>query len=217
MGTKKKLSIYLILLSSSFLLFFEQCKHEPVITPYSGTVCFSSDIMPMVISTCAKPGCHDAIYHRENLDLTNYNSIKNDALSGDLMKYARYGSSEMNINSPSPQTLTTLDLKSLSMIQKWIDDGAPNSICDNCDTILVAFSTHIYPLIQKSCIGCHSGSAKTQLTNYPQAKSSVDNGKLYCAISQSTGCLPMPQGGNKLSDCTIKMVKIWIDAGAPNN
>jgi len=210
-----KLSIYSLLLSCCVLLFFEQCKHEPVITPYSGTVCFSSDIMPMVISTCAKPGCHDATYHKEHLSLTDYISIKNNA--GNVMKYARYGNSEMRVNTPSPQTLTTLDFKSLSMIQKWIDEGAPNSICDNCDTVNVKYSSHVFPFIQKNCIGCHSGSATTQLTNYNQIKTTVDNGKMYCAITHSAGCLPMPQGGNKLSDCTIKMVKIWIDAGASNN
>lgn len=198
-------------------MVIQNCKHEPTITPYAGTVCFSSDILPLVISTCAKPGCHDATYHRENLDLTNYNSIRNDALSGDLMKYSRYGSSEMSTNNPSAQTLTTLDFKSLSMIQKWIDDGAPNSICDNCDTVNVKYSSHILPFIQKNCLGCHSGSAVTQLTNYSQVKATVDNGKLYCVITQSTGCLPMPQGGSKSSDCKIRMVKMWIDAGAINN
>ncbi len=199
------------------MLSLEQCKHEPVITPYAGTVCFSSDIMPMVISTCAKPGCHDAIYHKENLSLTDYTSISKDALNGDLMRYARYGSSEMKVNTPSPQTLTTLDFTSLSMIQKWIDDGAPNSFCDNCDTINVKYSTHISSFIQKNCTGCHSSSAVTQLTNYTQVKATVDNGKMYCAITHSSGCLPMPQGGNKLSDCNIRMLKIWIDAGALNN
>lgn len=198
-------------------MLIQNCKHEPTITPYAGTVCFSSDILPLVISTCAKPGCHDATYHRENLDLTNYNSIRNDALSGDLMRYSRYGSSEMSTNNPSAQTLTSLDFKSLSMIQKWIDDGAPNSICDNCDTLNVKYSTHILPFIQKNCLGCHSGSAVTQLTNYSQVKATVDNGKLYCVITQSAGCLPMPQGGSKSSDCKIRMVKMWIDAGAINN
>ena len=103
------------------------------------------------------------------------------------------------------------------MIQKWINEGAQNSICNNCDTMNVKFSSHISPFIQKNCLGCHSGTALTLLSNYSQIKTTIDNGKLYCAITHSTGCQPMPQGGVKLADCKIRMVKIWIDSGAVNN
>ncbi len=217
-----KIRIGFLLLASFVLIFFERCKHNPTeevnpFPPYNGEVCFSSDILPLVISTCAKPGCHDAIYHKEHLSLTDYNSIRSKALSGDLMKYARFGNSEMRVSTPAFQSLTTLDIVSLSMIQKWISQGAPNTICNNCDTVNVKYATHILPFIQKNCLGCHASSAVTQLTNYTQLKASVDNSKLNCVINHSVGCRPMPEGGSKLSDCKIRMVQMWIDTGAPNN
>lgn len=217
-----KFQVYIVLLFSALIILLTQCKHDPTeelnpFPPYPGEVCFSSDIQPLIISTCAKPGCHDATYHKEDLTLTNYNSIRSKAADGELMKFARYGNSEMHVSKPSYQKLTPLDPVSLSMIKKWIDQGAPNSICNNCDTINVKYGSHISPFIQKNCLGCHSGSAVTQLTNYAQVSSLTGNGKLYCVITQSAGCRPMPEGGNKLSDCKIRMVKIWIDAGALNN
>ena len=217
-----KLSFYFLLLCISIVLLLERCKHDSTdivnpFPPYNGTICFSSDIQPLILSTCAKPGCHDAIYHKEHLTLIDYNSIRSKALSGELMRYAQFGNSEMRVNAPSSQTLIPLDVTSLSMIQKWINEGAQNSICNNCDTMNVKFSSHISPFIQKNCLGCHSGTALTLLSNYSQIKTTIDNGKLYCAITHSTGCQPMPQGGVKLADCKIRMVKIWIDSGAVNN
>ena len=42
-------------------------------------------------------------------------------------------------------------------------------------------------------------------------------GSLYGAISHNPGNSPMPKNGTQLSDCKIKQVKVWIDAGTPNN
>jgi hypothetical protein len=40
---------------------------------------------------------------------------------------------------------------------------------------------------------------------------------LYGTISHSAGFLPMPQNGNKLSDCNITKIRLWVADGAPNN
>ena len=206
----------------------ERCKHNPTeeifpislignngssVTQPRDTICFSSDILPLIISTCAKPGCHT--------QLNSYATVMSSgivrtgiATSSQLYSYAKNGSSKMKVGT---QSLVKLDTASLSKIAKWINAGAINSICNNCDTVNVKYSTHIQPLIQSYCLGCHASTSGTLLTNYTQVKTSIVNGKFYCAINQTTGCLPMPQGGSKLSTCKIRMVKIWIDAGALNN
>jgi len=217
------------------IFLLAMCKHLPTeevlpvntsrnnpVAPQKDTICFSSDILPLIISTCAKPGCHDATYRKEGYNLTTYSGIMQLVWAGNannsaLYSYAKYGASQMHISYPSSQTLTKItDTTSLNKLLKWINQGAVNSICNNCDTTNVKFSTHVWPLIQSNCLGCHLSST-TLLTNYSQVKTVADNGKLYCAISWAGSCQNMPQGGVKLSDCKIRAVKIWIDAGSPNN
>ena len=181
----------------------------PVVPPKVDTICFSSDILPLVIATCSKPGCHN---------LTTYATVMQvvkagNATGSNLYRYAKNGSSEMR---NSTQQLIKLDTASLAKIAKWINQGAKNSICGGCDTIGVKYSTHIQPLIKNNCLGCHTSSG-TLLTTYDNVKAKVTDGKLYGSITWSTGFTKMPQGGSKLSDCQIRAVKIWIDAGAPNN
>jgi len=204
----------------------EGCKHQPndelledlnnpitnpVVTPKPpDTICFSSDILPLVIATCSKPGCHN---------FTNYNQVMQVVRAGkpnssELYYYAKYGSSEMRT---STQRLTTLDTTSLNKIYKWISQGAVNSICNTCDTVNVKYSTHIKPIIQQNCIGCHNTSG-TLLNTYDQVKAKVTDGKLYGTINWLTGFQKMPQNStSKLADCKLRAIQMWIDAGALNN
>jgi len=43
------------------------------------------------------------------------------------------------------------------------------------------------------------------------------NGTLAGAIEHTPGFTPMPQFGDKLSDCNIAIIKAWINNGALNN
>jgi len=231
MPTKKILFFTLLITATVFLL--EQCKHLPseevipyVVNPNGNnptpsthdTLCFSSDILPLVISTCAKPTCHDAISHVEGLNLTNYANIMQGIVPGNpnqsaIYYYCLHGG---NMRTYS-QSLTVLDTASLNKLAKWINAGAINSICNNCDTVNVKFSTHIFPIIQQNCLGCHTAGTTTLLNNYTQVLAQVNNGQLYCAVSHCGTYNPMPQGGSKLDACKIRAIKIWIDAGSPNN
>jgi len=91
----------------------------------------------------------------------------------------------------------------------------------NCDTTNSTYTSVVQPALQTyGCIGCHSGSAPSGnvlLNTYANIKNYAQNGKLYGAISHSAGYSPMPQGGNKMTNCTINQIKAWIDAGALNN
>jgi hypothetical protein len=91
----------------------------------------------------------------------------------------------------------------------------------NCDTSSIRFSTIINSILQKyQCSFCHSSvapSGNISLATYNSVKVQVNNGRLFGAINHQPGFSPMPQGGNKMSQCDINKVKAWIDAGAPNN
>jgi hypothetical protein len=43
------------------------------------------------------------------------------------------------------------------------------------------------------------------------------NGKLFGAVNHSSGYSSMPKNGNKLPQCKIDEIRIWITNGALNN
>ena len=90
-----------------------------------------------------------------------------------------------------------------------------------CDDSNVTYSTTIKSILAKyECTTCHTGPAPSGnfvLTSYSSVKAKVLDNRLLGAISHASGFSPMPQGGQKLSDCEISKVKKWIDAGAPEN
>jgi len=90
-----------------------------------------------------------------------------------------------------------------------------------CDTTTISFSTTITPLLNSyGCTSCHSGSAPSgnfMLTSYNNVKAKIDDGRLWGAINHLAGFKPMPQDGNKMSDCDINKFRAWINRGALNN
>jgi hypothetical protein len=94
-------------------------------------------------------------------------------------------------------------------------------INDNCDTTNVTFTNSIVPLLQNSCLSCHSNNnAASQggeifLQNYADINSNKSN--ILASINHSSGHSPMPKGSSQLKSCLIQQVEIWINKGAPNN
>ena len=89
-----------------------------------------------------------------------------------------------------------------------------------CDTTIVTYSASVNPVLTAYCIGCHSGAnapLTINLDSYAGVKSQVTNGKLLGVVTHSSGFIPMPKNGNKLSDCNITKIRKWVAAGAPNN
>ena len=188
------------------------------------SVCFERDVLPIFIGSCAKPGCHDAITHAEDLDLSNYNLI----VSNGIVPYVSSSSSLYTIcvigAMPTPPT-PLLDSTQLSFIRRWIDKGAPNdtNCAVTCDTSKYTFVKAVVPILKTYCYGCHATSiAPTSgggfvLDTYTGVQVQAQNGKLYGDLNHDAGFHNMPLGGKKLPDCMIAQVKKWIDAGAQNN
>jgi hypothetical protein len=198
--------------SGSDTLVSENCSAD--------TVYFGNEIFPLINSTCATSGCHDATTHKEGVNLSTYDHIKKYVVPGNAGKSKIYkvvtkGGEEKMPPPPNP-AWTTLQINRL---KTWIEQGAKNNVCNACDSANYKYSTAIKPLIQNSCLGCHSGSSpggNIDLSTYAGVKTIGLNGKLYGSITWSTGFSAMPKG-IKLTDCKIEQVKKWIDGGCPNN
>lgn len=89
----------------------------------------------------------------------------------------------------------------------------------SCDTTAITYANQIKTIIQTQCPNCHSGTSPSggiNLDTYEGVKTVVANGRLYGAINYTSGFRPMPPT-QKMSDCEINSIKIWMDAGALNN
>jgi hypothetical protein len=94
---------------------------------------------------------------------------------------------------------------------------------NTCDTTSVTYAQSVAPILRNNCLACHSnGSAaglggNVRLEDYADVKLKADEGKLLGVISHAPGFVPMPQGAPKLDDCSISVIRIWIEEGGQNN
>jgi hypothetical protein len=92
-----------------------------------------------------------------------------------------------------------------------------------CDTTSVSYSQTIKPLVNSYCLTCHGGNVynvlggSVNLDGYSNLVLQVQNGKLLPSIQHAPGADPMPKNQQKLSDCHITQIIIWLENGAPNN
>jgi hypothetical protein len=188
---------------------------------YIARACFTRDILPVIASKCASTGCHDATTHKEGYNYTTYTNIMRSVSPGNpngsrLYNVLLSGGESKMPPSGSPQ-LTVAEIDSIG---KWISYGALNENCGEvCDTINpVTFSGTIWPLIQSSCSGCHSGnspSGNVLLASYSNIATIASNGTLMNSLN-GAGVPRMPVGST-LSACRIRQFDIWVKNGFLNN
>lgn len=227
---------YLFFLIGGLFLF--SCKHEPVgpvippgpvdtTTCDPDTVYFGNVIQPLLNSSCAIPGCHDANTAEEDIILDSYSNIINTA---DIQPHNVNGGklyesiTDNGEDRMPPYPYAKLSNDQIDLIATWINQGALNNFCDEsavaCDTSNVTFSLSVKPIIDQKCKGCHSGTQPQggiSLTNYDQIKASGASGKLLGAVNWDYGYIKMPQNASKIPDCEISKIRIWIADGMPNN
>jgi len=87
-----------------------------------------------------------------------------------------------------------------------------------CDTTNVTYTLKIAPVFTANCLSCHSnstyisnGGGVVKLQDYVDVKANLNQAYSDILIGK------MPKGGAKLDDCTISLLTIWKNAGAPNN
>lgn len=216
---------------------FFGCKHSPPEkqinqNPTGGidnpcdpdTVYFVNDVLPLLTSSCAYAGCHDAASRQDGVNLSTYATIlaSADVEPGSPRRSDLY--EVITENDPDkvmpPPPASKLTQEQIDKIAKWIEQGAKNNQCADCDTTNVKYSTHIRKILSNNCIGCHSASNSSggiNLSNYSNVKAEVDNAKLTGVINHLPGFKPMPPSGVKLNECDLHAVEIWIKNGALND
>jgi hypothetical protein len=192
----------------------------PVKRPCSpDTVYYQKDIQPIFSANCTGSGCHSGSSPADNLDLSSFAKARS---TSKIKPYDSDGSKVYQALTDGMPPAGPLSSDKIALIKKWIDQGAKDLWCDDmnkpCDTVNVTFSKTITPILATNCISCHGSSGGVTLTNYNGVKTVVTNGKLWNAINHLSGAQKaMPNSTTKLSNCNLRQIKIWIDAGAPNN
>jgi cytochrome c len=233
-------SPFFILIVVVFILIINGCKHDPDFifenknnpgNPTTSAECdpdsvyFQNDVLPLLVSTCTTSGCHDEQSAEDGVILVDYLSV---IQTGDIKQYDPYDSElyeKITDNDPEermpPTTENQLTPEQKELIKRWIEQGAKNNYCSSgCDTLNVTYSESIWPTLQTTCFGCHNGEnpgGGITITNYNNIVEIAENGLLMGAISHETNYSPMPKNGQKLSDCKITEIKIWIEDGTTNN
>ena len=238
---------FLILVTTFLLAILFSCTHEPIWSPDDpnnpdnqpvdmesvdfvintkacdpGVVYFDNQILPIFISNCAISGCHDAQSAEEGVVLTNYNNIMKKITPGNPNNSEYYTvlnktGEELMPRNPSTGRGYSLPADQINLIKTWINQGAKNNYCDDCDTTMYTYSGTIKAIIDQNCAtssGCHgNGSQYGAFTTYAGLKSRVDNQLIQkrAIVNQD-----MPPAGS-MPDCELLLIKNWIDAGAQNN
>jgi uncharacterized membrane protein len=190
----------------------------------SDTVYFQNTILPLFVSNCAKSGCHDAITHEEGIILDSYANIMAtgqitpfDPWDGDIMEVITETDPDKIMPPPGNGSLTS---QQINLIAQWISQGAQNNGCELCDTLNVTYSAKVKPLVDLKCKGCHSGSNPSygiNLSTHAGLQAIALNGSLTGSIQHAAGYYAMPKGTAKMPPCEIALIRIWVNAGAPNN
>jgi len=234
-------NIFFMLIVTGFI-FTPGCKHElpepPPVTGGNGgggggtnlppcdpdTVYFSQSILPLIVSSCAIPGCHDAGTAENGVVLNNYNNIIN---TGDVRVFDLDGSdlyevitdNDQDDRMPPAAQFPALSPDEIALIRDWILQGALNNSCAaDCDTSNVTYALGIQSLISAKCQGCHSGAnpqGGLLLTNYSQVSVSALFGNMLDAVQHTGTATPMPFNSAQLPQCEIDLIRIWIENGAP--
>ena len=120
--------VYPVLLMVLFMpsLFNTSCKHDPQGIDQLDTVCFQTQILPVIQTSCGMSGCHDG---GEEFSLSSYSNIMDLVEPGNAAKSKLYqvitqvnGENFMPPNRPLSKELRT-------QILIWIEQGATNSTC----------------------------------------------------------------------------------------
>ncbi len=181
---------------------------------------FEKDILPIFQSNCAKSGCHDDSTAQKGVNLTSWKNATNEEIvtPNNAEDSELYDVLEDNEMPPYPETPLTLN--QVNLIRDWINQGAENLICTDCDSLDITYTLTIYPIINKRCEGCHNGitpQGEVSITNYNQIRNLALNGDLLGVIDHKPSYTPMPFNLPKLPICEINQIKAWIDEGALDN
>ena len=191
-------------------------------TNQSGTLfaCYTRDIQPMLMSSCAISGCHDATTHKEGYDFSTYAKAIKAVSAGNptgSKLYRVITASPTSENFMPPKPYSGLSKAAIDTIYSWIKRGAQNETCAApCDTAgAIGYASHIKSITDLYCVSCHGSSNPSggiKLLTASDVQAVAKTGKLLGAVKRQTGYSAMPPS-YALSTCDVRQIELWIKQG----
>lgn len=188
----------------------------------SGTLwaCYDRDIQPILMSSCAVSGCHDAITQKEDRDFSNYTKTLQEINKGNPSKsnlYKAITSTPGTEHFMPPRPYSPLSKAAIDTIYSWIKRGALNEECAApCDTVgKIGFSSHVKSIIDLSCVSCHGATNPNggiKLLTESDVQAAAESGKLLNAVKRVNATKAMPPT-YALNSCEVKQIELWIAQG----
>lgn len=104
-----------------------------------------------------------------------------------------------------------------SCVYDNLEDVADQKVCDTID---VTFSGSVQPILNNYCLECHYDGNElngVSFSTYESLKASVDSVILLGTVEQKPGFNPMPKGRERLNECDLRVLEIWIEKGMTND
>ncbi len=217
----KKVIIVLFILTASIIT--NSCRQDQ----YIPNVCFQENILPIFITKCSMPGCHNANGNGTGRNLSNfttYEGIMERVTANHALRSDVYTKIRGNNPSMPPKSSPQLTKQEVEYIQYWINFGARNSSCgttSTCDTLsYITFANSIKKIMFDNCgNSCHSTNLAQSgviLDTYAGVVAGVKGQLLILDLKKLPVTDPthMPQGYS-LTSCEISKVEKWIALGMP--
>ena len=130
------------------------------------TIYFRKDVLPIIRSSCGMGFCHDETAASGDYVIRDYEDLVTSGMvepfdaEGSLMYQVLTNEPTSGLMPPAPRG--PISDASIIVIRRWIEQGALNLDCpDDSECFVdgpVSFATDVFPIIDKHCIGCHSGN-----------------------------------------------------------
>jgi uncharacterized membrane protein len=211
------------------------CTHDPVGIEELDTVCFDTQVLPILQTSCGISGCHGGGSAEAGFDAGNYTSILQAVSPGDprgSKLYSVITSTFSETKMPPDRPLTK---EQRTIIHIWIAQGAGNKTCSNGtnpgdgDTDSICFVQKILPLFISNCAmaSCHDGLSQGEdnlyaLNSYTSIRQHVapfnpSSSDVYRAVNGNAEEFMPPPPKSALTSAQKELMRKWIADGALNS
>jgi hypothetical protein len=228
-----------IVFLSLILISYPSCTHDIVGIEELDTVCFDTQVMPMLQTSCGMSGCHESGSAAEGFDISSYQTIMQAVSPGDPRGSQLY-KVITNINGetimPPDQPLSK---EQRTILEVWIAQGAMETHCSDGSggggnggggSDSVCFVQNVLPLFLSNCAmaSCHDGLSQGEednlyaLNTYATIRQHVvpfkpSSSAVYQAVNGAEEEFMPPPPKSPLTTAQKELMRKWITDGALNS
>lgn len=216
------------------------CTHEPVGIDELDTVCYETQVLPILQTSCGITGCHASGSAAEGFDISSYESIMEAVVPGDPRGSKLYSViTDINSENMMPPG-NPLTREQRTVIQVWIAQGALKTLCaggngngngnGNGGADSICFLQNILPIFISNCAmsSCHDGLSQGEedelypLNSYATIRQHVvpfnpSSSDVYRAVNGAGEEFMPPPPKSPLTASQKELLRKWIAEGALNS